>query len=114
MSDQKDEKYFEKLQNDHIEKFSKRTTITTSKVLYTTFSPKSKEPGEIVIMLEKLYHPTDLGHVHYLREQTEAEKNELESSQQHQQNSFNYRAGSIDENLFANGFLQREVPRDTV
>ena len=117
MSDQKDEKYFEKLQNDHIEKFSKRTTLTTSKVLYTTFSPKSKEPGEIVIMLEKLYHPSDVIHVHYLREQTEAEKIEMDeqqSSQQHQQNSFNYRAGSIDENLFGNGFLQREVPRDTL
>jgi hypothetical protein len=68
MSEQKDEKYFEKLQNDHIDKFSKRTTLTTSKVLYTTFSAKAREPGEIVIMLEKLYHPPDLTHVHYLRE----------------------------------------------
>jgi hypothetical protein len=73
MMNSKNEKYFKELQEEHIEKYSKKTALSSSKVLYTTFSLSASEPYEIVIMLEKLYHPTDNVSVHYLKEQPEEE-----------------------------------------
>ena len=64
-----DEKYFESLQNEYIKNYSKKTLLTTSKVVYSTFAQnchKDCDQGELLLMLEKVYHPPDMKHAHYL------------------------------------------------
>ena len=45
------------------------------------FSQKAKELGEIVIMLEKVYHPKDNITVHYLVEQPDIKDKKKEDEQ---------------------------------
>lgn len=49
--------------------------------MYTMFSQKAKELGEIVIMLEKVYHPKDNITVHYLAEQPDIKDKKKEVEQ---------------------------------